>query len=138
MKPNWHFNLLAIFALAIVSGCSSATSTGQRFLHFQVKENDKLVFETKTGVPDDTPVEKMWDAIEKATFEVSKEYAESIEANATSHQLKGPVVIEISHVGKKLTSSTIDTLQLKKDENNDWVIDESELDLIKQSAVKSK
>ena len=137
MKLKLQLNLWAILTIALLIGCNSA-ATGQRYLHFQIKVDDKLAFETKAGVPDDTSVENMWDAINKATFEASKDYAEVLNAeNSETHKLTGSVVLQISHVGKKLTTSTVDALEMKKNSDGEWTIVESELDLIKQSAVKN-
>ena len=136
MKPKfWH--LVAVAALVVFSnGCSTST-TGQRFLTIQIKVDDKLAFETKSGVADTLPVEEMWDVMKEANFEVAKDYAESFDAsNSETHELKGNIEIEISHVGKKLASSEVDSLKLKRNELKDWVIEDGELDLVKQSSVK--
>ena len=137
MKLTWHINLWAVVIIALLVGCNSTTS-GLRFLQFQITVDGKLAFETKAGVQDDTPLEEMWDSIDKATFEASKEYAEILSAeDADTHTLTGDVVIQISHVGKKLATSTVEDLQMKKDANGEWIVVESELDLIKQSAVEN-
>lgn len=129
-------NLTALYVALLVvflNGCSN-TATGQRFLTVQIKMDDGLAFETKTGVADSMPVEKMWDVLEKANFEVSKSYAETLGNDSRTHLLKGKIVVEISHVGKLLASSTVDSLRLKLNESKDWVIEEGELDLVKQAA----
>ena len=137
MKLTGHISLLAILTIGLLVGCNSAT-TGQRFLHFQIKVDDKLAFETKAGVPDDTLVENMWDSIKQATFETSKDYAEILNnENSETHKLTGDVVIEISHVGKTLATSAVEALQMKKNADGQWTIVQSELDLIKQSAVEN-
>ena len=137
MKLTGHIGFWAILTIGLLVGCNSA-ETGQRFLHFQIKVDDKLAFETKAGVPDETAVENMWDSIEQATFETSKDYAEILNTeNSDTHKLTGDVVIQISHVGKTLTTSTVEALQMKKNTEGEWTIVQSELVLIKQSAVKN-
>lgn len=134
MNLKSQLNFLAVLAIALIIGCSSA-GTGQRFVHFQIKVDDKLAFETKAGVPEETTVENMWDAIGNATFEASSDYAEILSAeNSGTHKLTGAVVLQISHVGKKLATSAVESLEMKKKADGEWTIVESELDLVKQSA----
>lgn len=138
MKLTSHISLLAILTIVFLAGCNSAT-TAQRFLHFQIKVDDKLAFETKSGVPEEMAVKNMWDTIDQATFETSKEYAEILstqKSKSETHKLAGDVVIQISHVGKTLATSTVEALQMKKNADGEWAIVPSELDLLKQSAVE--
>jgi hypothetical protein len=106
-----HCLPLLLFLLAVPS--CRLPHVGQRLLHIHIVQDGKPVLSGIRGVPDNTPVNQMWDVIDDVSLETSaNELLRTDENDADSLTLTGKVLIRIKHVDKVLAESTVSELKL--------------------------
>lgn len=104
---------------------------GQRLLHFEIEHDGKLAFSGIRGVPDSTPVKRMWDVVGDVPFEAAGDVAPGVADSETasvaptgevvvrskhvdsiSVTLTGKVLIRIKHVEVVLAETAVSELKL--------------------------
>ena len=102
---------LSLFLLALPA--CDALHPGQRLLHIEIEQDEKLAFSGIRGVPDSTPVKRMWDVLDDVPFEASDNAVPgTADSDAASVKLTGKVLIRIKHVDRVLAATTISELKL--------------------------
>ena len=117
-----------MIALVLFS-TTSCVHVGQRLLTIQIEVDGQVVLEGIRGVPDNTPVNEMWDVLGDVSFmSMSAEHEHP-------DTLNGNVVVRIKHVDRQLTSAKLKTLSLQPDDaGSEWSIGKDEAERIKQAA----
>jgi hypothetical protein len=127
----------ALLSLATMS-TSCQPMPGQRLLTVQIEAHGELTFEGSQGVPDTTPVVRMWDALGDVRFEpVADESDSSDKASDKARVVDGDVVVRIKHVDDELVSVSVNTLTLRYDDvEGAWILDPAEAERVKAAAQK--
>ena len=88
-----------------------------------------MAFEGKRGVPDNTPVDEMWNELGEVSFKAKT-------AGPVSEELDGDVVIRIKHVDRELAKVSLTALSLQADTaESAWSIDSAEGERIKTATT---
>ena len=125
---------LLLFLLAL-SACG-LLQPGQRLLHIEIEQDGEPAFSGIRGVPDSTPVKRMWDVLDDVLFEASADVvAGTTDRDADSVTLTGKVVIRIKHVDRILAETTISELQLvRTDSTPPWTLAAGEGERVRSKA----
>jgi hypothetical protein len=120
---------LALFFLAV----TSCGHVGQRLLHIEIERDGKIAFEGIRGVPDNMPVEQMWDVLGDVPFETT---ADSLGTDVRTFALDGNVVVRIKHVDRELGLASLTTLSLHRDAtSSSWRLSDGETGRVKQAVT---
>ena len=119
----------AVFVLPLCLAMVSC-HMGQRYLTFEIEVDEKVVLAGHRGVPDDTPVDEMWDRLDDISFDVPEDSTSELEAAAgQSLTLDGNVVVRIRHVDRELSRAAVSSLTLTRDTpSSAWTLSESDLE----------
>ena len=125
-----YFTILGLCSviLAVQLGC---LPLGQRLLVFEIEQNGVVVLSGFRGVPDVTPVKRMWDVVGNVDFykTVTKIPVEKLE----TFPLDGDVTIRIEHANDSLAVTLIEDLTLhSSDGGTTWSLDPEDVKRILQ------
>ena len=115
---------------------SSCAPVGQRLLHIDIEVDGQVAYSGIRGVPDSTPVEKMWNVLEDVPFDPP---SDSIDATTkpgkTSQTLTGGIVVRIKHTDRELASASLESVTVNWDqETSHWYLSETESDRVRKAA----
>jgi hypothetical protein len=120
-----------IAAIILLLSAVSCVNFGQRLLTIQIEHNGRPAFEGTRGVPDNMPVNRMWDVLDDVPFTANTEQPHT-------NELSGDVVVRIKHVDRELASAKLEQLTLRPDADRlSWSLDQDETERIKQAAIDS-
>ena len=131
MATSKHSVVLVL--LMMLSGCSFP---GQRLLHLEISVDGEIQLEGMRGVPDSTPIEKMWDILPEVEFAASeKATGQTADSQSNLEELSGEVTVTIFHGDSNLASSTVQSLSLSPNpDGSGWILQPGELDRLKGAA----
>ncbi len=122
MKCHQH----AAFALLLLA-IPACGHVGQRLLTVQIELDGQVVLEGIRGVPDNMPVDEMWDVLGEVAF--------AAKGGPPSGDLEGEVVVRIKHVDRELASANLKNLKLTpNDAGSEWSLPQGQVERIKQAA----
>ena len=107
-------SIICVLPLAALLAITSCVNVGQRLLHFEVESGEGIAFTGFRGVPDNTPVDKMWDVLDDLPLDVSDEVADSISSDELAHTISESVTIRIKHVDNVLGELSLSSLTLTR------------------------
>jgi hypothetical protein len=128
-------NLSIAFVVVLILFTTSCVHVGARLLHVQIEVDGVTTLEGIRGVPDNMPVEEMWDVLTKVPFQpTGGATATPDSADAKTWSLSGTIVVRIKHVDRVLASATLTSLSLNKDMSGTaWSLPRNEVSRIKQA-----
>jgi hypothetical protein len=112
-----QFNLVRLCAplllfLIAVPSCG-LPHVGLRLLHIDIVQDGTPAFSGICGVPDDTPINQMWDVLGDVPLEAFGDEAPgTTDKDADAVTLTGKVLIRIKHVDRVLAETTVSELKL--------------------------
>jgi hypothetical protein len=116
---------------------ASCVHVGQRLLTIQIELDGQVAFEGIRGVPDNMPVEQMWDVLDDVSFKSVDTETTSRLSDQKARSLEGRVVVRIKHVDRELANTSLTSLTLAKDTTGgSWLLPADEVKRIKQAAKK--
>ena len=102
---------LSLFLLALPA--CGLLQPGQRLLHIEIEQEGDSVFSGIRGVPDSTPVKRMWDVLDDVRFEAAAYVLPgTVDSDTDSLTLSGKVVVQIKHVNTVLAETSVSELKL--------------------------
>jgi hypothetical protein len=134
-----HVARIPVFVLLCIAlAVTSCVHVGQRLLHIEVELDGKVAFEGIRGVPDNTPVEQMWDVLNGVPFEMTADYADSLsDPDEQTRTLNGNVVVRIRHVDHELAVASLSSLALERGgSDSSWFLSDGEANRVKQASAK--
>lgn len=118
--------LTLIFTLSGAIGC---VLPGQRLLTIQIERDDMTIFSGNYGVPDNTPVDKMFDIVAQVDLDATTAYSKTVNSQQKVEEpqesLPGQLVLLIFHSDKELARRNISNLEMSQvSEGKHWRVKE--------------
>ncbi len=134
MKNYIRICFAALLCL-LVTSLSCTPTVGQRLLTVQIESDGNVVYEGIRGVPDSTPVAKMWDVLGDVPFKSTANESSVLENEKNARALEGAIVVRIKHVNDELARASLKILTLRSDDAGaSWSLDSAEVKRIKEAA----
>lgn len=122
---------LILFCLAL----PSCGHLGQRLLHIEIELDGQVTFEGIRGVPDNMPVDEMWDVLGDVHFEIDEDAVSHLDA--LTQDLTGSIVVRIKHVDDELGMASLSSLSLSREAiGSSWLLGDGETDRVKRASAK--
>ncbi|MFP6675768.1 MAG: hypothetical protein VB878_11875 [Pirellulaceae bacterium] len=94
-----------------------------------------MTFEGIRGVPDNMPVDEMWDVLGDVHFEIDEDAVGHLDA--LTQDLTGSIVVRIKHVDDELGMASLSSLSLSREAiGSSWLLGDGETDRVKRASAK--
>ena len=127
-RSIWRLLLLVLLVSVGGLGC---LPSGQRLLHFELSDGQVVVATAWRGVPDTTPVARMWAELPTLEWEVTSNTPSLPDQDILEIQLQPSIRVEIKHTDDLLGRVTIESIILRRrNVNEPWQITEESFERI--------
>lgn len=127
-RPRHLDYKVRVFAVLLLAGNIDSLGclpSGQRLLHFELTEGQTVVASAWRGVPDSTPVPRMWAELPTLGWEVDSTAVPAMDASILELQLHQPILVQIKHANQVLGQVTLKKIDLyRRSEDEPWRITE--------------
>jgi hypothetical protein len=95
----------------------------------------QVTFEGIRGVPDNMPVDEMWDVLGDVHFEIDEDAVSHLDA--LTQDLTGSIVVRIKHVDDELGMASLSSLSLSREAiGSSWLLGDGVTDRVKRASAK--
>ena len=127
-RSIWRLLLLVLLVSVGGLGC---LPSGQRLLHFELSDGQVVVATAWRGVPDTTPVARMWAELPTLEWKVTPNTLSSSEQDILEINLQPSIRVEVKHTDNLLGRVTIESIILRRRSANEpWQITEESFERI--------